>query len=219
MSDKSITVLVVGLGRFGASVARSLERMGHEVLGVDLNPACVEHLAQDLTQVVEADATDIEVLKRLGAADFDAAVVGIGSNIESSVLTTLALADLKIPKICCKAENDNHGRILSRTGATSVVFPEARMGERVAHVLNGAMIDYIEFDDNFSIAKLAAPKSISGMTLDQSSLRTKYGVTVIGLKRYQEDFVHANPELCICEGDLLIVSGPTEVVERFAAVR
>ena len=209
--------MVIGLGRFGTAVAQSLTRMGHEVLGIDANPAAVADLTDELTQVVEADTTDIDTLRRLGATDFGSAVVGIGSDLEASVLTVLALADLQVPRIWAKAVTANHGRILERTGATSIVYPEARMGERVAHILTGQMIDFIEFDDEFAIAKLRAPPKIVDRTLEESGVRQKHGITVVGIKRPQQDFVYAVPETRVLDGDLMIVSGTTAQVERFAA--
>ena len=216
MSAKPI--LVVGLGRFGTAVARSLMRMGNEVLGVDADELCVAQIADDLTQVVQADTTEIETLRRLGASDFDCAVVGIGSDIEASVLTVLALSDLGIETIWAKAVNENHGRILERTGATNIVYPEARMGERVAHILGGAMIDFIQFDDDFAIAKLRAPDSFADLTLEDSGVRSKYGVTVVGIKRPNEDFVYAVPDTVVRTQDLMIVSGKTSDVEKLASI-
>ena len=217
MSDNRQPVLVIGLGRFGTAVAQSLARMGHEVLGIDSAEPCVQAMADDLTQVVQADTTDIETLRRLGAPDFRNAVVGIGSDIEASVLTVLALCDLGVPNIWAKAVSENHGRILERTGATNVVYPEARMGERVAHILSGQMIDFIQFDDEFAIAKLRAPEAVVGRSLEESGVRTKYGITVVGIKRPQQDFVYAVPETEVLEGDLMIVSGTTKQVQRFTA--
>jgi len=211
-------VLVIGLGRFGGAVANSLMRMGHEVLGVDADPRLVEIMAAELTQAVEADSTDIDALTSLGAGDFSSAVVGIGTDIEASVLTVLGLSDLQVPSIWAKATNDNHGRILQRTGAHHIVFPEARMGERVAHLLNGRLLDFIQFDNRFAIAKLEAPHSIVGVTLELSDVRKKYGVTVVGIKRTDEDFVYAVPDTLVHPNDILIVSGTIEQIERFAAI-
>lgn len=218
-ADRRKPVLVIGLGRFGSAVAHSLMRMGHEVLGVDANPRLVEMMAAELTQTVEADTTDIDALRALGAGEFTSSVVGIGTDIEASVLTVLGLSDLKVPSIWAKATNDNHGRILQRTGAHHIVFPEARMGERVAHLLNGRLIDFIKFDDRFAIAKLAAPGPIAGVTLALSDVRRKYGITVIGIKRLDEDFVYATPDTWVLPDDIMIVSGTIEQIERFAAIR
>lgn len=212
-------VIVIGLGRFGSSVGRTLERMGHEVLGLDANRALVQDLADDLTQVVEADATDIDTLRSLEAGSFQSAVVAIGSDIEASVLTVLALSDLGVPTIWAKATSENHGRILQRTGAHHVVFPEANMGERVAHLLNGQLMDFIQFDDRFAIAKLAAPEQIVGITLQMSDVRAKHGITVVGIKRVDQDFVYAVPDTIVLPNDVLVISGTIDDIERFAALK
>lgn len=211
-------VVVIGLGRFGGAVAQSLIRLGHEVLGVDENLDLVQSWSDRLTHVVQADSSNVDTLRQLGVPDFRHAVVGIGSDIEASVLTVLALSELCLPDIWAKAVNPNHGRILERTGAHHVVYPEAAMGERVAHLVTGKMIDFIEFDDGFAIVKTKAPKDMVGRTLAESAARTKYGVTVVGIKRAREDFTYARPESEVNPGDLLIVSGATRLVEAFAAL-
>lgn len=215
---KSDSVVVIGLGRFGSAVAESLLRLGHEVFGIDENPEIVQRWSNRLTHVVQADTTDSDVLRQLGLADFRHAVVGIGSDIEASVLTVLALEELGIADIWAKAATIKHGRILERTGAHHVVYPEAAMGERVAHLVTGKMIEFIEFEDGFAIAKTSAPTEASGRTLAESALRSKYGVTVVGIKRAKADFEHALPSTVVEPGDLLIVSGPTKHVEAFAAL-
>ena len=212
------TVLVIGLGRFGTAVARSLVRMGHEVLGIDENPDLVQRLSDDLTHIVQADSTDAGALRQLGAGDFERAVVGIGNDIEASVLTVLALVELGVPNIWAKATNERHGRILESTGAHHVVYPEARMGERVAHMVTGKMIDYIEFDDNFAIVKTRAPQELAGKTLAEYGVRSRFGVTIVGIKRPKKDFTYAVPETLVHKDDLLIVSGRTDLVEKFASV-
>ncbi|MBU0669588.1 MAG: TrkA family potassium uptake protein [Alphaproteobacteria bacterium] len=210
--------MVIGLGRFGGAVARTLERMGHEVLGADTDPRPVQEFAPDLTKVVEADCTDMATLERLGIADFEAAVVAIGTDIEASVLTVLALSDLGLKNIWAKATNDKHARILERTGAHHVVFPEQRMGERVAHLLNERLLDFISFGDEFAIARLAAPEPIVGLPLVTSACRKKYDVTVVGVKREGEDFIHAVPDTIIFPHDELVVSGRITDIERFSAI-
>ena len=215
-ADKREPVLVIGLGRFGSAVAGSLERMGHEVLGVDCDPALVQENAGALTQVLEADSTDVATLEKLGAATFRSAVVGIGTDIEASVLTVLALSDLGVQSIWAKATNDKHGRILERTGAHHVVFPEQRMGERVAHLLNERLKDFIAFGDEFAIARLAAPATIVGLPLVTSECRSRFGVTVVGVKRAGEDFLHATPDTLILPDDELVVSGRIADIEGFA---
>jgi len=217
-SHQSDSVIVIGLGRFGGAVAESLTRLGHEVLGIDEDPEIVQQWADRLTHVVQADTTSSEALRQLGVAEFKRAVIGIGSDIEASVLTVLALEELGVPDIWAKATTIKHGRILERTGAHHVVYPEAAMGERVAHLVTGKMIDFIEFDDGFAIAKTDAPREAHGKTLSESELRGKYGVTVVGIKRAKADFTYAKADSIVERGDILIVSGATALVEKFAAV-
>ena len=217
-SHGSNAVVVIGLGRFGGAVAASLARLGHEVLGIDESPGPVQEWADRLTHVVEADGTNPDALRRLGVHEFDHAVVGVGTDVEGSVLTVLALSELGVRDIWAKAISDQHGRILEKTGAHHVVYPEATMGERVAHLVTGKMIDFIEFDDGFAIVKTCAPSEAIGKTLTESALRSKYGITIVGVKRPQEDFTYATPDTRVERGDLLIVSGPTKLVEKFAAV-
>ena len=192
--------------------------MGHEVLAIEEDLALVQSWSDRLTHVVQADSSNIEALRQLGVADFQHAVVGIGSDIEASVLTVLALTELGVPDIWAKAVTTNHGKILEKTGAHHVVYPEAAMGERVAHLVTGKMIDFIEFDDDFAIVKTRPPREAVGKTLAESQLRSRHGVTVVGVKRPREDFTYAKPDTLVVEGDLLIVSGPTQKVERFAAL-
>lgn len=210
-------VVVVGLGRFGTSVALSLLRLGHEVMAIDEDPALVQKWSDDLTHVASADSTDEEALRQLGVPDFSRAVVAIGTDIEASVLTVLALAQLGVEEIWAKAISRKHGQILERVGADHVVYPETAMGERVAHMVTGAMIDYIEFDDGFSIARTKCPTEAHDRTLAESALRSRYGITVVGVKRRGEDFTYARPETHVHAGDELIVSGSTVQVERFSA--
>lgn len=217
-ANKRRPVLVIGLGRFGGAVARALERMGHEVLGADTDARLVQAFAPEITKVVEADCTNSATLQQLGVLDFEAAVVAIGSDIEASVLTVLALSDLGLTNIWAKASNEKHARILERTGATHVVFPEQRMGERVAHLLNERLLDFISFGDEFAIAKLAAPEAIVGLPLMTSECRKKYNVTVVGVKRKGEDFIHAIPDTLIFPHDELVVSGRISDIERFSTI-
>ena len=210
-------VIVIGLGRFGASVAESLVRLGHEVMAVDEDKAIVQRWATEFTHVVAADTTDTEALRQIGAEQFDRAVVGIGTDIEASVLTVLGLGELGVKEIWAKAVNSKHAKILERVGATHVISPEAAMGERVAHMVTGAMIDYIEFDDGFAIARTRASLAVANTTFAESGLRARFGVTVVGVKRRGEDFTYARPETSIMGSDELVVSGPTAKVEEFCA--
>ncbi len=211
-------VLVIGLGRFGSSVARSLVHLGHDVLAVDESSEIVQKFADDFTHVVAADSTDTEALRQIGAEQFDRAVIGIGTDIEASVLTVLSVVELGIEEVWAKAISAKHARILESVGASHVVRPESAMGERVAHMVTGAMIDYIEFDDGFAIARTRAPEVSWDHTLEETGLRQKYGITVVGVKTRGQDFTYARPETSISKSDELIVSGPTKKVESFCAL-
>jgi trk system potassium uptake protein TrkA len=213
------SVVIIGLGRFGSAVAESLVRMGQEVLAIDEDATLVEKWADDLTHVTQADTTDEQALRQLGVADFDRAVVAIGTDIEASVLTVLALSEAGVPDIWAKAITRKHGAILERVGAHHVIYPEYSMGERVAHMLTGGMMDYIEFDDDFSIARTLAPSFTWDKTLAESAPRSRHGVTIVGVKRTGEDFTYARPETLVNRHDHLIVSGPTNKVERFCNIQ
>jgi len=209
--------LVIGLGRFGSSVASSLIRMGHEVLGVDVGEAKVQEAADRLTHVLQADCTGPEVLRQLGIADFKTAVIAIGSDIEASVLTALAVIEAGVPTIWAKATNERHGKILKGIGVKNVVYPEARMGQMVAHILTGKMMDFVDLDDDFAMVKTRAPAELVGHTLDEAQVRERHGVTVVGIKRPNEAFTYAQPSSTVQPDDLLIVIGEMKAVERFAA--
>ncbi len=211
------SVLVVGLGRFGGSMAGTLERLGHEVIAVDADPDVVREWSERLAHVAQADATSESAMRQLGAEQFDIGVIAIGADVESSLLSTGVLVDLGVREVWAKAITPAHGRILERSGARHVVHPEQDAGERTAHLLTGRMIDYIEFDDGFAIVKLRAPRQAWGRTLGDSALHLKYGINLVGVKRRSEDFTYARPETPVEEGDLLIVSGATDRIEHFAA--
>jgi trk system potassium uptake protein TrkA len=207
---------VIGLGRFGAATAEQLVRQGREVLAIERDPQLVQKFASILTHVVEADATNIDSLRQLGAQEFSAAVVGVGTSIESSVLITANLVDLGIDHLWVKAITPSHGKILKRIGANHVIYPEADAGQRAAHLVGGRMLDFIEFDDGFAIVKMYPPKETQGFTLAESSVRSKYGVTVVGVKSPGEDFTYARPDTKVSGRDMLIVSGHVDLLERFA---
>jgi trk system potassium uptake protein TrkA len=208
-------VVVIGLGRFGSSLALELVRQGTEVLAIDHRPKVVQAMAGQLTHIAAADSTDIEALRQLGVPDFYRAVVAIGSDIEASILTTSLLVELEINDIWAKAISRQHGRILERIGATHVVLPEHDMGERVAHMVSGRMLDYIEVDEHFALAKTRPIKEIVGVPLGDTGLRRKHGVTVVSVKSEGEEFTHATSDTVLQYGDLIIIAGPIDKVERF----
>jgi trk system potassium uptake protein TrkA len=209
------SIVVIGLGRFGSAVARTLVDMGHEVLGVDLSDELVQRHAEHLTHVVAADTTNTRALQQLGVADFSHAVVGVG-DVEASILTTSELVDLQVPNIWAKATSTAHGRILDRVGAHHVVFPEGDMGVRVAHLVTGTMMDYIELDEGFALVETVPPAEVVGKSLADAGIRARWGVTVVCVKPAGEPFTYATPDTVLGPEDVVLVAGETAAAERFA---
>jgi len=211
-------VLVIGLGRFGAATAGQLSRLGREVLVVDDNEALVQKWSERVTHAVQADCRNIDALRQIGGQDFSIAVCAVGSSVEASVLIVANLVDLKIPQIWAKAISKSHGKILERIGANHVIYPEAEAGERAAHLVSGRMLDFIEFDDDFALVKMYPPKPIRGLNLVESGVRSKYNVTVVGVKSPGKPFTYATEDTVVSNHDLIIVSGTEGDIERFAAL-
>ncbi len=209
-------VVVIGLGRFGKSLADELERDDVPVLAIDRDPKLVQDLAGRWTHVVQADSTDIQAMEQLGVADFAKAVIGIGHDLEASILTAFVLRKLGVGDIWAKAVTTSQGEILTQVGVGHVVRPEHAMGKRVAHLVRGRMLDYIELDDGYAIVKTAPPRSILGLTLAESGVRERYGVTIVGIKSAGKAFSYAAPSSVVVEGDLIIVSGERQKVEAFS---
>lgn len=210
-------VLVIGLGRFGQAAALELQALGHRVTALEQDVVRAETFHPRLTRVLHADASSVGVVEKVKAKEFTIAVVAIGGSVEASVLACVNLVDAGVPSIWAKANTDEHARILTRIGVHHVVRPEADSGRRVAHLVNGKLQDYIEFDDGFAIVKMRPPQETIGFTLEQSAIRSKYGVTIVGVKAPGQDFSYAVPSTKVQSGDTLIVSGPTSLIERLAA--
>ena len=210
------STLVIGLGRFGTAVAATLDRLGREVLAVEHNPNTVRQWSGRIP-LIEAAATDMEALEQLGATEFGTAVVGVASSLEASVLITSNLVELGIGQIWAKAISATHGRILHRIGANHVVYPEYDAGQRAAHLVSGRMLDYIEMEKNgFSIIKMRPPHELHGFTIGQSKVRSRYGVTIIGLMSPGEHFEYATPQTMVGAEDILVVGGDANLLEHFA---
>jgi trk system potassium uptake protein TrkA len=209
-------VAVIGLGRFGTALALELAGNGTEVLGVDNRADIVQRLAGQLGQVVVADSTDAEALQEIGVADFTRVVVAIGTDLEASILTTALLVDLAVPDIWVKALSGQHAKILERIGAHHVVFPEHEMGERVAHLVSGRLLDWVELDENWVFAKTRPPRELVGVPLGESRLRKRHNVTVVSVKPETADsFTHAGLDTVLAYGAEIVIAGRPRDVERF----
>lgn len=208
--------VIIGIGRFGSSLARTLTNMGYDVLAIDSNLERVQNFTSEVTHVVEADATDPETLKALGIRNFDVAVVAIGDNIQASILVTVLLKDLGIKKVVTKAINDLHGRVLEKVGADKVVYPERDMGIRIAHqLISTNVLDQIELSSDFSIQEVLAPSMAINKTLKDLDLRPRFGVSVMAIKRGGEILVNPGAEDQVRERDVLVVLGSNVELAKF----
>lgn len=210
-------VLVIGLGRFGGAVATELHRLGNRVTALELDPMLAETYLGRVGRIVQGDATSVAMIEELKPHTFSASVLGVGSSIEASVLAAVNLIDNESPTVWAKAVSPAHARILNRIGVHHVLSPEIESGQRLAHLIGSRLMDYIEFDDGFAIVKMTPPQEAVGFTLEQTQIRQKYGVTVVGVKSPGQDFTYAKPDTKVRSGDLIIVSGPTSLIERMAA--
>ncbi len=212
------SVAVLGLGRFGSSLALELEASGTEVLGIDASEDVVQALNGRLSHVVRADTTKEEALRQLSLPDFDRVVVGIGSDLEASILTTSLLLRFENMTIWAKAVSEAHALILEQLGVSHVIRPEHDMGKRVAHLVRGSMLDYVEFEDNFAMVKTRPPKEFWDRDLGSSGLRKKYGVTVVAVKRQGECWDYTTASTTLYSDDEIIVAGPTTKAEKFSSL-
>ncbi|GAA1693804.1 TrkA family potassium uptake protein [Microcella alkalica] len=213
------SVAVIGLGRFGQALALELMATGTEVLGIDAREDIVQGLNGELTQVVRADSTKEEALRQLAVDGFDRVVVAIGTDIQSSILTASLLLRMGVPQIWAKAVSDAHGQILTQLGVPHVIYPEHDMGRRVAHLVRGAALDYIEVDSEYAIVKMQPNSVLLGRRLGDTNLRQAHGVTVMAVQRGGQSWCNADADTVVEEGDTVLVAGPTRKAEGFGQLR
>ncbi|MEY4434127.1 MAG: hypothetical protein RIR16_167 [Actinomycetota bacterium] len=214
-SFHSANVAVIGLGRFGSSLATELVNGGHQVLGIDTDEKIVQALSTTLTHVVSADTTDEETLRELGIQDMDSAVVAIGADLEASILTASLLLQLGVKQVWAKANSTSHGRILEQLGVHHVIFPEKEMGRRVAHMVSGESLDYVQIDEDFVMVKAESPTQFDGQTLADLKIRSTYGVTVVAISHGDGNYVPAFPETVLRNGDHIVVAGRKKPLDEF----
>lgn len=215
MADSHAPIVVIGLGRFGASLAQHLVQRGARVLCVDSDMDAVQAHAEALPQVVRADGTDAETLRQLGIDAGWRAVVAIG-DLQQNLVTTTVLRELGVEEIWAKAQSERHALILERLGASHVVQPEAELGARISHLLVGHMLDYLPVDEDFSVAKTPVPDYAAGRPLGSSRIRERHGVRVIAVKRSDGKMLEAEPDTIPLLGDTLVVWGRTHLLEQFS---
>ena len=205
--------IVIGLGRFGTEVARQLYTHGCEVLAVDSNEELVNQVSSDVTHAVVADARDKGVLRALGAAEFECAVVAIGGNLGNSVLATMNLKELGVPKIVCKAHDETHRQVLMKLGADQVVIPEKENAARLARSLSSPnVLEYIELSEEYGIIEVPAPKRWQDKTLKELNVRAKLGVNIIAVERGSKIDVSPAADYRIMADDVLVVLGDADAL-------
>ncbi len=206
--------LVIGLGRFGSEVARQLCAQGCEVLAMDVHSDLVQQLAEDVTHAVVGDGQDKEVLRALGAGNFDCAIVAIGGSLAASVLTTMNLQELHVPCIVCKAHDDTHRRVLEKLGADRVVIPEYEFAGKLARSLaSHNVLDYIELSPDYGILEVPAPEKWVDKTLRQLNVRAELGVNIIAVDSGEKTNVSPSADYCIRQGDVLVVLGDNRALK------
>lgn len=209
---------VIGLGRFGTSVARTLAGMGYDVLAIDQREERVQDIMEHVTHAVQVDAVDEHALKSLGIRNFDVVIVAIGQDVQASILTTVLLKEMGVRRVVAKANTELHGKVLARVGADKVVFPERDMGVRVARALvSQNILDQIELSPDYSIVELIAPPEFVGKTLQESAIRTRFGVTVLAIRRDRDIIISPGPAQVVKEGDVLVVVGRNDRLEKLEA--
>ena len=216
-------VVVIGLGRFGSSVARSLYNLGHDVLAIDKEETRVQSIMGLATYALAGDATNESVLRELGIPDYDAAVVAIGSNIVPSIMASVLLKTIGVPYVVSRAYNELHGNTLERIGVDKVIHAESEMGIRLAHsMFNPNVLEYLEITPNFGISKMRVPERFANMSLKElgfSSPRDKYGLAVMAVRRGKDITLNPDTGDRLQPGDWLVLAGRDELLERLDAAR
>ena len=212
---KSKQYLVLGLGRFGFSVAKTLCELGHEVLAIDSDEELVSEIAPFVTQAMQLDATDESMLETLGVEHFDAAVVSIGQNTRDSILVSVLLKELGIPYLIAKANDELHAKVLRKIGADRVVFPERDMGARIARsMLTPNVLDLMNLSDDYVMAEIRVPDEWVDSSLMELNVRRRYGLNILAIHRREQFMVSPAPDLPFEADDTLLVMGRKEDVER-----
>lgn len=207
--------VIIGCGRFGQSVARTLYGLGNEVLAIDKSAETVQAISEEVTHAVQADVMDEAVLKELGLRNFDVAVVSIGSNLEASIFATLMAKEVGVKKVVTKAQSELHGKLLSKIGADKIIFPERDMGVRVGHnLVSTNILDFIELSPDYGILEITALTEWENKTLSQLKLSSKYGLNVMVIKKGTKVIVPPSADDLVEKDDILVVIGSTKDINR-----
>lgn len=212
--------VVFGLGRFGESVATALSEAGYEVMVVDKSQEKVQEISTIVTQAIQADATDLETLKALGIRNFDVAIVAIGTDIQSSIMTTLLLKELHIPYVVAKASTETHKKVLEKLGADRIISPEFDMGKRLANnLIAGNIIDYIQLSHDYSIMEIPILPEWCNQSIAQLNIRAQYDINIIAVERHKEIYVTPDSNYILEKDDLLVIVGNNKSIQELEEKR
>ncbi len=209
------TFAVIGLGRFGSAIAKRLYKLGNEVLVIDEDEAAVREIADDVTYAVAGNAQNIEVLRNLGVANYDAAVVAVGSDLSASIFVTMNLKELGVKNVVCKAANERYKAALEKVGADRVIIPELTMGTKLAESLSsGNVLDYISLSDDFSIAEVGVPAIWIGKSIVQLLVRNNYGIVLLAVRRGADMNISPGANFVFEEGDVVLALGENDKLDK-----
>ncbi len=207
---------IIGLGRFGSSIAKALYDLNYDVMAIDLDSERIQENINTVTHAVQADTTDEVALKSLGISNFNVVVVAIGQNIQASILTTLILKEMGIKTVVVKAQNKLHAKVLYKIGATKVIFPERDMGVRVAHnLVTPNILDFIELSDEYSIVEIISSEGMANKTLIELNVRARFGVNIMALKNKSYINVAPSANDIIRKGDIMVLIGHNKDLRKF----
>ncbi|AST58512.1 potassium transporter Trk [Thermoanaerobacterium thermosaccharolyticum] len=213
MSGKQF--VVIGLGRFGSSVAKTLYTLGCDVLAIDSSEELVQNISDSVTRAVQADATDEKVLRSLGVRNFDVAIIGTGTDIQTSLLVTLMVKELGVKTVVAKAQNELHAKVLLKIGADRVIFPEKEAGVKLAYsLISSNILDFIELSPEYNIVEIIAIRDWIGKSLNELKLRQRFGLNIIAIKRENNIKITPSADDIIMEGDNLVVIASTDDINK-----
>lgn len=215
---KSGQFAIIGLGRFGSSLARELTKLGYDVLGIDKDEDVIQEMSQVITLAVIAESTDEDFLRSIGIRNFDCCIIAIGDDIQASILTALLLKELGVKQVIAKALTELHGRVLGKIGVDRIIYPERDMGVRVAHQLASPnLLDFIELSKDYTIAEIAVPNRLAGMSLKELDLRARFGCSIVAIQRDAGIVIAPDAGEALHARDVMILIGTKDQVEQFEA--
>ncbi|SUP41086.1 potassium channel family protein [Veillonella criceti] len=214
---KRKTIGIIGLGRFGGTLAKQVAALGHEVCGIDIDEKVVQKLTPFITHSIVADFSDEETIRSLHLQDFDVVVIAIGDDLKAKLLTAMVLKELQAPYVVAKASSDMESKLLERVGVDLVIFPEMNMADRLAQMLTREyIVDYFQLSQDIGLVEMNTPAFMVGHTLEELSLRSRYGINIVAIKRHKSVMVPPNPKEPLTEEDMLILIGRNEDITKLS---